>query len=256
MIPKTQLSKLVRKKQKKIKTCRSRKLDKTLWCKACLRRKKADNCKFRQQQSKTITPDADCNAHTRTSTRCRKKRQFLSDFATDLDLVILDEWVASADQQYEWRPPQRMSGLRRSRRFETKVLQQELRRQLKTFSVKALLSRSFVDSSFTLATTRSTSATDVSSITTRTHMQSTPLVQPTQTDPTPSLPSPDNILSIQNKRRLIQFSYQMMGSPPEYDGEEVDQWNGPDGVINIIRETCSLTSARSRAQIRSVITFV
>ena len=50
--------------------------------------------------------------------------------------------------------------------------------------------------------------------------------------------------------------YELIGSPVEFNDEDETQWDGPDGIINLIREFCGFSSGRARTQIRSVLTFV
>ena len=64
------------------------------------------------------------------------------------------------------------------------------------------------------------------------------------------------MLSRSSKRRLIQISFELLGSPPELDDQGEDQWEGSTGVINTIRDYLGLRSHRARLQIKDVITHV
>ena len=50
--------------------------------------------------------------------------------------------------------------------------------------------------------------------------------------------------------------YELLGSPTEFGEDDINQWEGSDGTINVIRKFCSFTSGRARQQIRDVITYV
>ena len=68
--------------------------------------------------------------------------------------------------------------------------------------------------------------------------------------------SPDTLLSQASKRRLIQITFELLGSPDRIGQGGEDQWSGHDGIINVIRDFIGLKSHRAREQILSVITYV
>ena len=80
--------------------------------------------------------------------------------------------------------------------------------------------------------------------------------QVVQPQPDQNIKTVDNLLTQKSKRRLIQISFELLGSPDEFDDEENNQWLGKDGVVNVIRDFIGLKSHRVRSQILSVLRFV
>ena len=210
----------------------------------------------------------------------KRKRVSRPDFATDNDLRDLDDKLLQPET-YCYSLPLHMGGKRRSLRAikqELIVAQKRIATMMREFPFESLVTELMCDSS-TDTTSSRTPETPQHTISPLTPIRRTlsltrpdatpqqPVTTPQQPAATPQQPATtqDQLvkrLSPHKRRRQIQFAYELLDTPPEWTtpatGEDpINQWEGKDGVIQLIAEYLMWKPTwRTRQEIKCVLDFV
>ena len=221
------------------------------------------------------------------------KRDFYVDYA---DSTYVDDYISGAAyDKYAYYLPQHMGGTRRSKRFiQNEILRlidmgeeavSEISLRSSVLRLQRLQDSLFGrnDKSCDGAATSDTVLHNFVTTTTQNTVTQQNTAEPTQTQsvPTPEpaqpqqqiqLPQPAAAAPAQQqevhtpptpdefkpskRRRYIQFIFEMMGCPPEHFPDGTKCWDGPDGIINKIRDLLGLRNTRARQQIRNVLSYI
>ena len=204
--------------------------------------KRSANMCVRRKQSTQQTP-------TTRAKRKTMKRDFYGNYASPDEVVNLDEDLHNdMSFLYPWCPSVRQGGKRKSARLLWKESQRKIlettREKMKHFPISQLIRRR------RQLTTTQTATISTQQITTQpVDLATTQQVETVEEEET----TIDNLLTQKSKRRLIQISFEIMGTPDEFDSEENNQWMGRNGIVNVIRDFIGLKSHRARSQILSVL---
>jgi hypothetical protein len=155
----------------------------------------------------------------------RRDRPLFEVYATCEEVAELDAYLFDETQsKVEWKVPLHLGGSRRSQRLRQTITAESV---VKTMMVEKRLGELFQV-----------------------------VASPADFESGIKPASVDDALGSKKKRRLIQFAYELLGTPPEHYPNGVSRWEGKSGVINVIRDYLCLQSHRARKQIRAVLQYV
>ena len=186
------------------------------------------------------------------------EREFYAKYASPDEIDKLDEDLENdMSLLYPWCPSVAKGGTRRSARLLWKEAQQgtlqTTREKMQQFPMHKLITRRKLFQTQVATISYSQVAQTDTQVA---HAGVATTQQVVQPQPDQNIKTVDNLLTQKSKRRLIQISFELLGSPDEFDDEENNQWLGKDGVVNVIRDFIGLKSHRVRSQILSVLRFV